>query len=122
MPTARTHLGTKGEDIAAAYLQQQGHLLLERNFRTRYGEVDLVTRHGDAIVFVEVRTRRTATYGTPEESVTARKGQRLVLAAQQYLQDNSMEQAHWRIDLVSVRMQGGQPKVTHLHNVVSETA
>ena len=122
MPTARTRLGTKGEDIAAAYLQQQGHALLDRNFRTRYGEVDLVTRHGDAIVFLEVRTRRTATYGAPEESVTARKGQRVVLAAQQYLQDNGMEQRHWRIDLVSVRMAGGAPKVTHLMDVVPGTS
>ncbi|MDA1215951.1 MAG: YraN family protein [Chloroflexi bacterium] len=122
MPTARTRLGTRGEDIATAYLQQQGHSLLERNFRTRYGEVDIVTRHDDTIVFVEVRTGRTGTYGTPEESVTARKGQRLVLAAQQYLQDNGLEQAHWRIDLVSVRMEGGAPKVTHLMDVVSATA
>lgn len=121
MPTARTRLGNKGEDIAAAYLQQQGHSLLERNFRTRYGEVDIVTCHDGTVVFVEVRTRRTGTYGTPEESVTARKGQRLMLAAQQYLQDNGLEQAHWRIDLVSVRMEGGAPKVTHLMDVVSET-
>ena len=118
MPTARTRLGTRGEDIAAAYLQQQGYFLVDRNFRTRFGEVDLVTRHGDTVVFVEVRTRRTATYGTPEESVTPRKSQRLVLAAQQYLQDKGIEQAHWRIDLVSVRMAGGKPKVTHLTDVV----
>jgi putative endonuclease len=122
MPTARTRLGTRGEDIAAAYLQQQGYLLLERNFRTRYGEVDIVTRHDDTVVFVEVRTRRAGTYGTPEESVTVRKGQRLVLAAQQYLQDNGLEQAHWCIDLVSVRMEGYAPKVTHLLDVVREGA
>jgi putative endonuclease len=56
MPAARTRLGTKGEDIAVAYIEQQGHSLLERNFRTRYGEGDIVTRHDDTVVFVEVRT------------------------------------------------------------------
>ena len=55
---------------------------MERNFRTRYDEVDIVTRHDDTIVFVEVSTRPTGAYGTPEESMTARKARRLVLAAQ----------------------------------------
>ena len=114
----RLRLGTRGERIAARYLEGLGYEILTRNFRTLYGEVDLVTRHGESIVFVEVRTRRSLTYGTPEESVTARKRQRLEMAAQQYLQDYKLEQLTWRIDLVSVCTDSAGTSVSHLQGII----
>ncbi len=103
--------------MAARYLEAHGYHILTRNFRTRYGEVDLVARHADSIVFVEVRTRRSRAFGTPEESVTPRKMQRLEAVAQQYLQDHHLEHLPWRIDLVSVSPGSPEARVSHLQGI-----
>ena len=90
--------------------------------RSRWGEVDIVAQSGEEMVFVEVKTRRGAAYGTPEESVTATKSQRLIATAQDYLQKNGLEQALWRVDVVSIRLdeQGKLLEVNHLENAVGE--
>ena len=113
MPSARSRLGSQGEQLAAEHLQAHGLNILARNFRTRYGEVDLVASEGDTIVFVEVRTRRSQAYGTPEESVTLPKRHWLALAAQQYLQDHGLDHRSWRIDLVAISMSEGTPAIRH---------
>lgn len=84
--TARQIAGDAGEERALRYLQQQGMTLVERNFRCKGGEIDLIMRDGQALVFVEVRKRANAHYGGAAASVTAHKQARLVLAAQLYLQ------------------------------------
>jgi ribonuclease HII len=109
----RALLGTSSERIAEAYLVSKGFEILDRNFRTRYGEVDLITRHDGSIVFVEVRTRRSHAAGRPEETLPPRKQQRLVATAQQYLQDRQMNQIPWRIDLVAISTTSGAPEVGH---------
>lgn len=82
----RTRLGRAAEDAAAAYLAARGMKLLARNFRTRRGELDLVCEDGDAIVFVEVRSRAAPSHGSAAESVDARKRARVIAAASEYLQ------------------------------------
>lgn len=77
--------GARAEALAAEYLERQGLTLLERNFRTRRGEIDLVMREGAVLVFVEVRLRTNAAYGGAAASITSRKQARLVAAAQVYL-------------------------------------
>jgi putative endonuclease len=77
--------GGRAESLAAQYLERQGLRLLERNFRTRRGEIDLVMREGEMLVFVEVRLRTNAAYGGAAASITSRKQARLVAAAQVYL-------------------------------------
>ncbi len=77
--------GALAEQWAAQYLQRQGLQLLERNYRSRYGEIDLVMRDGATLVFVEVRLRRNADFGGAAASLDARKQQRLVRTAQHYL-------------------------------------
>jgi putative endonuclease len=67
MPTPRARLGAQGEAIAAAHLEAQGLHITDRNYRSRYGEIDLVAEEGDTLVFVEVKARRATAYGTPEE-------------------------------------------------------
>lgn len=67
--------------MAGRFLQEKGYRLLDANYRCRWGEVDIVAQEGDELVFVEVRTRRGAEYGTPEESVTAAKPRRLIATA-----------------------------------------
>lgn len=78
--------GRHAENQACLYLQQRGLSLVQRNYRCRLGEVDLIMRHGDTLVFVEVRYRRRADFGSSAESVDARKQERLAAAALHYLQ------------------------------------
>lgn len=104
MPTPRTRLGTRGEELARRFLQQNGYQILGCNYRCRWGEIDIVARDGDELVFLEVRTRRSADYGAPEESLTNAKLRRLLATSQHYLQQQEKGDINWRIDLVSVRL------------------
>ena len=90
------------------------------NYRSRWGEVDIIAQLGEEMVFVEVKTRRGAVFGTPEQSVTAAKFQRLIATAQDYLQKNSLDQALRRADLVSISLgdQGKLLRLEHLENEV----
>ena len=121
MPHSRTLLGQAGEGIARRYLEERGYALLEANYRCRWGEVDLVMEHEGSVVFVEVRTKRSSAFGTPEESVTAGKRKRLTATAYTYLQEHELD-VPFHIDLVAIALntRGVVQRVTHLENVVTE--
>ncbi len=104
MSDYRRKVGRRGEEIAVAYLKQQGYSILVRNWRCSAGELDIVAREGGALAFVEVRTRRGDRYGTPEESITPTKQAKLVELAQTYLQENNLTDEDWRIDVVAIEM------------------
>ena len=120
MPDPRPGLGRRGELLAKRHLEDTGYEILEANFRTRLGEIDLVAQRDDCLVFVEVRTRRGGSLGTPEESMTAGKREHLIAAAQEYLQSRGAEDSQWRIDFIAVEMdgQGRLRRVEHLVNAV----
>ncbi|MCH9016779.1 MAG: YraN family protein [Chloroflexi bacterium] len=122
MATPRGRLGRWGEDHARRYLEGKGYTVSATNYRSRWGEVDIVSRLGEELVFVEVKTRRGVAFGTPEESITAAKSQRLIATAQDYLQKNGLEQSRWRIDLISIHLDetGKLLEVNHLENAVGE--
>ncbi|MCY4438223.1 MAG: YraN family protein [Chloroflexi bacterium] len=103
----RQTIGRWGEEEAARYLAVQGYTILTRNYRTPAGELDIVARDGDAIVFVEVKTRRTTSFGPPQAAVTAAKAAHIIAAAQHYLLDTEQIDGPWRIDVVAVF---GNPK------------
>ncbi len=92
------------------------------NYRSRWGQVDIVAQDGSELVFVEVKTRRGTALGTPEESVTATKAKRLIATAQDYPQENDLEQAPWRIDVVSIHLDnsGKLLEVNHIQIAVGE--
>ncbi len=77
--------GAQAEQLAVQYLQQQGLKLIVQNFRCRFGEIDLIMQHGTTLVFIEVRLRRNAGFGGAAASIDARKQQRIISTAQQYL-------------------------------------
>ena len=104
MTKARVNLGRLGENLAAEKLQASGYTIVARNYRCEAGEIDLIAQQQGDWVFVEVRTRRGATFGTPEESLTPRKRQHLLAAAQNYLQVNQLVEVPWRIDFVAVEL------------------
>ncbi len=102
----RQALGKWGEMKAASYLISQGIEILKRNYRCEYGEIDLIAKDGETIVFVEVKTRSSSKYGQPEEAVDAAKQEHIVASAENYLMENSFTE-DWRVDVVSII---GQPK------------
>lgn len=95
-------LGAKGEAIAAKYYQKNGYLLLNHNYRTRMGELDLILYKDGGIVFAEVKTRTNSRKAAPAEAVDARKQHRLIAAAQLYLQRSPYADAPARFDVVEV--------------------
>ncbi len=121
----RQILGKQGEERAAVYLQQQGYAILARNWRTRTGELDIVARDGEWLVFVEVRARRIGrdatfpTLGPPEDSVTPRKQLQLIAMADAYLFEIPWE-GRWRIDVVAleIRPDGTVARLNHLRDAV----
>ena len=100
--TEKQDTGKRGEDAALAYLENKGYTPLARNYRHGHQELDLVMRDGRYIVFVEVKARASARYGTPAEFVTAKKRHNLILAAQAYLMQNRLTDAFARFDVVEV--------------------
>jgi putative endonuclease len=105
MPKPGNHrqvLGRWGEDTALAHLQSRGYRLVQRNYRTPYGEIDLVMQDGKAMVFVEVKTRTSTRYGQPEDAVTTLKQSHLLQAAQQFMQEHPEYENEWRIDVISI--------------------
>lgn len=100
----RRALGDRGEDLAAGFLKKQGYHILERNYRTPLGELDLIARHQGCLVFIEVKTRRTDRFGAPQEAVHPAKQEKLRNLAEYYLQDKGLGDAWVRFDVVGVRL------------------
>lgn len=95
-------VGEKGEQIAAGYLRGKGYQILDRNYTSRYGELDLVALDSDCIVFVEVKTRTTESFGLPEASITPSKFEKIVNTGLLWLQDHPESPDDWRIDVVAI--------------------
>ena len=113
-PEARRARGDAAEDRACRYLEGLGCAIVERNFRAKGGEIDIVARKGDVLVFVEVRSREDAGLGTPEESVTPAKRRRVVAAARQYL--SKVPPSSWRearFDVIAFEGSGDAPALRH---------
>ncbi len=108
MPTtrARKNLGDSGERVAALFLEQRGYKILERKFRTRGGEIDLIAEDADGLAFIEVRARRGGGMNVPEESLTPHKRARLVAMAQEFLsRHEEWAGKAWRIDFVAIELE-----------------
>lgn len=117
----RQALGRWGENFAADYLEARGYALLARNYRTRYGEIDLVTRQENTLVFVEVKTRSSTTFGYPEEAITAQKQEHLLRACQAYLQAHPDYECDWRIDVIAIQRPKNEnlPELKHFENAIT---
>lgn len=113
--------GDLGESAAARYLEAQGFRVLERNWRYRQWELDLVCRDGDTIVFVEVKTRAATTMGSPSDGLHRNKQARLVKAASQYLSRHDLWDEPCRFDLASVIDTGESMDVEHVENAFDLT-
>ena len=100
----RQQTGRLGELAACRQLETEGYTILGTNVRCGRNEIDIVAEHKGTLVFAEVRTRRSHNLGTPEESITAQKQQRMLTAAHSYLEETDGWHRNWRIDLVAVEL------------------
>ncbi len=115
---AKDGLGKYGERVAAEHLHEQGMVVLARNWRCELGEIDVVARDGDVLVVCEVKTRRSLTFGSPQEAVTEVKAARLRRLAARWLQEHDARPAAVRIDVVAVLAAGhGAARLEHLRGV-----
>lgn len=121
MPSIKRKFGDWGERAAEFYLKNKGYEIIEKNFNTRYGEIDLICKKGDRFIFVEVKTRRNRHFGTPEESVTRKKQKHLIAAAQIYVSSKNMSGAEWQIDVLAVEGEPMAEKINlrHIENAVN---
>ena len=110
-------IGNRGEEEAAAYLEQKGYAILERQYRTPLGEIDLIARDGRTLAFVEVKTRRNERFGSPSSAVGWEKQRRIIRAAMWYMNQRQGDVPPCRFDVVEVYAPPkGAWKVRHLEN------
>jgi putative endonuclease len=116
----RRGLGRRGEVIAANRLEEAGYRILARNYRCAIGEIDIIAEDGDCVVLVEVRTRRGRSHGTPEESITPAKRERLRQLAEAWLQTQDPPPLDCRVDVVAVELapNGTLMRVTQVRNAL----
>ena len=105
--------GSRGERLAAKLLKQKGYRILARNTRSRWGEIDLIARDGDTIVFVEVKTRSQSETGRPEDAITQHKRRQMTRAASAWLHRYHLDNHRCRFDVVAIVWGDKAPEVTH---------
>jgi len=119
MTNRRQTLGRWGEDAAAEYLQSRGYTIMARNVRTPHGELDIIARKDDLLLFVEVKTRSSHSFAYPEDSVTTRKQMHMLSAAEHYLDLVPDSPETWQFDVLAIeRGADGKPVITHFENVI----
>ena len=115
-------LGKLGEELAARELKKKGYRIVERNYRCRYGEIDIIGIRRDVLVFIEVRTKAGSSFGTPEESVTLQKQEKLVSSSLEYINTHTNLPENWRIDFVAVEIdpqKGRATRIELIENAIS---
>lgn len=120
---ARQNLGKSGEDLAVAELTRRGYAILARRYRTRHGEIDIVARDGDTVVFVEVKARTTREFGMAAEAVTGWKQRRLTAMAVDYLARHRLTDRPCRFDVVAIMpKESGAPAVEVFPNAFASAS
>jgi putative endonuclease len=110
----RSDVAKRGEDAAALYLERRGWRIVERNYRRREGEIDIIATRPGVIAFVEVKTRRSRTFGTPAEAVTTRKRARIRTLAARFVSEHRPRVAELRFDVVDIVWDARGLSITHL--------
>ncbi len=117
MSNYKKQFGNRGEDIAADFLENKGYEIVERNYRYGHGELDIIAKDGDILVFVEVKTRKNLEYGPPELAITKNKQYQVRKIAEAYIIEKNITDTDVRIDVVAILIQKNlPPKITHIEN------
>ena len=117
MSKERISLGKLGENLAVAYLENHGVDIIKRNYRQKSGEIDIIARDQECLVFVEVKTRKSLRFGQPFEAVTPRKQAQISRVALDYMTRTKLSDQAVRFDVISIVMtKDGKPEIEHLTN------
>ncbi len=118
----RRDTGILGEKLARDFLKKRGYCIIETNYRCPEGEVDIVARDKDSLVFVEVRTKTSLAFGSPEESITPAKKERMIVVASRYRETHDNLPQSWRIDVVAVELNRKEKpsRIELIENAVGE--
>jgi putative endonuclease len=110
-------VGAWGEETAASYIVKRSYQIIARNVRTPYGEIDIIAKHGDIIIFIEVKTLTSSKNFQPEYQITTRKREHMFNASQHYAAEKAID--HWQIDVIAVEGRPGtDPVITHFENAL----
>lgn len=107
--------GKQGEEIAVKYLMDKGYEILERNWRNRHKEIDIIAKDGKELVIVEVKTRKSSNYGEPEFAVNKQKQRLLIYAANAYIYRSNLD-IDTRFDIISIVFKDGNPVIDHIED------
>jgi putative endonuclease len=118
----RQQVGKLGEKAAQRFLKKRGYRIRETGFRCRHGEIDIIARRKDCLVFVEVRTKSNLEFGTPEESITQAKKERLIASALTYTTTHQNIPSLWRIDVVAIELddRGNTKRIELIENAIEQ--
>jgi putative endonuclease len=116
MVSRKQKVGKKGESIAVRYLKKQGFKVIEQNYRSKVGEIDIIAREKHNLVFVEVKTRRSRSFGSPKWAVTPQKQKAISMAALYYLKMTNQTNAAARFDVVSILARGEDTQIELVRN------
>jgi putative endonuclease len=109
-------IGNSGECEAASFLRRQGFAILDRNYTFHHGEIDIIAKDGDDLVFVEVKLRRNGRFGSPEEAVTPAKQELIRRTAEGYVREKKLNNTSCRFDVVAITVEKGGKKFVHYKN------
>jgi len=114
----RKELGTKGEQLAVKFLKREGYKIIQRNYRCKLGEIDIIAERDRTLAFVEVKTRQTDAFGLPQDSVTPTKKNQISRAALSYIKENKLIGRSCRFDVIAVTFSGEsrKPRIEHIKN------
>ena len=116
MQNKRQQFGKKSENLAVWYLKKNGYKIIEQNYRTPLGEIDIIAQEKKTIVFVEVKSRQSIRYGNPKWAVTPKKQRKVSMVALQYLKSTRQMDARARFDVVAVTSNHDQPQIEIVKN------
>jgi len=120
----RQEVGKLGEEAARKFLKKRGYRIRETGFRCRHGEIDIVAQKKDYLVFVEVRTKTNLEFGTPEESITQAKKEKLITSALTYTTTHQNLPSLWRIDVVAIELdeKGKTKRIEIIENAIEQVS
>ncbi len=119
---ARKTTGRMGEQLALGFLKKKGYTIIDTNYRCHYGEIDIVARQKDCMVYVEVRTKSSLEFGTPEESISYTKAQHMERSAEYYQLHHRGLPEDWRVDLVAIELdsQNRIKRIEQIENALTD--
>jgi putative endonuclease len=111
MPVNKRREGSRGENLAAEHLERTGYRIVERNYRFERGEIDLIAKDGEELVFIEVKARRSDAFGPPEDAITTQKQEQIKRVAEGYLFERQIEEQACRFDVVAITFNHGKADI-----------